>query len=79
MTDVLANPVFLVGLLLFVLVLMALAWVGSRQPYVREVERLREDVGAESRDRAGVELEHGPVPLPRLQPRPAEHEPRPAA
>ena len=44
MTDVLANPVFLVGLLLFVLVLMALAWVGSRQPYVREVERLREDL-----------------------------------
>jgi diguanylate cyclase (GGDEF)-like protein/PAS domain S-box-containing protein len=44
MTDVLANPVFLVGLLLFVLVLLALAWVGSRQPYVREIERLREDL-----------------------------------
>ena len=44
MTDVLANPVFVVGLLLFVLVLLALAWVGSRQPYVREIERLREDL-----------------------------------
>jgi len=44
MTDVLANPVFLVGLLLFVLVLLALAWVGSRHPYVREIERLREDL-----------------------------------
>ncbi len=44
MTDVLANPVFMVGLLLFVLVLIALAWAGSRQPYVREIERLREDL-----------------------------------
>src|SRR3954449_9310851 len=44
MTDALANPVFVVGLLLFVLVLVALAWVGSRQPYVREIERLREDL-----------------------------------
>jgi diguanylate cyclase (GGDEF)-like protein/PAS domain S-box-containing protein len=44
MTDVLANPVFVVGLLLFVLVLLALAWVGSRQPYVREIERIREDL-----------------------------------
>ncbi len=44
MTDVLANPVFVVGLLLFVLVLIALAWAGSRQPYVREIERLREDL-----------------------------------
>ncbi len=46
MTDVLANPVFVVGLLLFVLVLLALAWVGSRQPYVREIERIREDLHA---------------------------------
>ena len=44
MTDVLTNPVFVVGLLLFVLVLIALAWAGSRQPYVREIERLREDL-----------------------------------
>ena len=44
MADVLANPVFVVGLLLFVLVLLALAWVGSRQPYVREIERIREDL-----------------------------------
>jgi diguanylate cyclase (GGDEF)-like protein/PAS domain S-box-containing protein len=44
MTDVLANPVFVVGLLLLVLVLLALAWVGSRQPYVREIERIREDL-----------------------------------
>jgi diguanylate cyclase (GGDEF)-like protein/PAS domain S-box-containing protein len=44
MTDMLANPVFVVGLLLFVLVLLALAWVGSRQPYVREIERIREDL-----------------------------------
>jgi diguanylate cyclase (GGDEF)-like protein/PAS domain S-box-containing protein len=34
----------MVGLLLFVLVLLALAWVGSRQPYVREIERIREDL-----------------------------------
>jgi diguanylate cyclase (GGDEF)-like protein/PAS domain S-box-containing protein len=44
MTDMLTNPVFVVGLPLFVLVLLALAWVGSRQPYVREIERLREDL-----------------------------------
>ena len=44
MTEVLANPVFVVGLLLFVVVLLALAWVGSRQPYIRETERLREDL-----------------------------------
>jgi diguanylate cyclase (GGDEF)-like protein/PAS domain S-box-containing protein len=44
MTEILANPVFAVGLLLFVVVLVALAWVGSRQPYVREIERLTEDL-----------------------------------
>jgi len=44
MIGILNDPVFSIGAVLFVLVLIALVWTGSRQPYVREIERLRDDL-----------------------------------
>jgi diguanylate cyclase (GGDEF)-like protein/PAS domain S-box-containing protein len=44
MSDVLSDPVFAVAGVLFAVLLLALVWAGSRQPYVREIERLRDDL-----------------------------------
>jgi diguanylate cyclase (GGDEF)-like protein/PAS domain S-box-containing protein len=44
MTEILSNPVFAVAGVLFAVLLLALVWAGSRQPYVREIERLRDDL-----------------------------------
>jgi diguanylate cyclase (GGDEF)-like protein/PAS domain S-box-containing protein len=44
MSEILTDPVFVVAGLLFAVLLLALVWAGSRQPYVREIERLRDDL-----------------------------------
>jgi diguanylate cyclase (GGDEF)-like protein/PAS domain S-box-containing protein len=46
MIELLSNPVFAVGAVLFVLVVIALVWTGARQPYLREIEKLRDDLHA---------------------------------
>ena len=42
--QLLADPIMLLAALVVVLLLCALVWAGSRRPYVREVERLRDDL-----------------------------------
>lgn len=44
MTELLADPIMAFAALVVLLLLLALVWAGSRRPYVREVERLREDL-----------------------------------
>ncbi|HWN40297.1 MAG TPA: PAS domain-containing protein, partial [Gammaproteobacteria bacterium] len=44
MTQLLADPIMALAALVVVLLLGALIWAGSRRPYVREVERLRDDL-----------------------------------
>ena len=44
MTQLLADPIMLLAALVVVLLVCALIWAGSRRPYVREVERLRDDL-----------------------------------
>ena len=44
MTQLLADPIMAFAALVVLLLLGALIWAGSRRPYVREVERLREDL-----------------------------------
>ncbi len=44
MTELLSDPVMALAALVVVLLLGALIWAGSRRPYVREVERLRDDL-----------------------------------
>jgi len=42
--QLLADPIMVFAGLVVLLLIMALVWAGSRRPYVREVERLREDL-----------------------------------
>jgi diguanylate cyclase (GGDEF)-like protein/PAS domain S-box-containing protein len=42
--QLLADPIMAFAALVALLLIMALVWAGSRRPYVREVERLREDL-----------------------------------
>src|SRR5262245_17483180 len=44
MTQLLADPILALAAIVMVLLLCALVWAGSRRPYVREVERLRDDL-----------------------------------
>ena len=44
MTQLLADPIMLLAALVVALLVCALIWAGSRRPYVREVERLRDDL-----------------------------------
>ncbi|HEX7236675.1 MAG TPA: EAL domain-containing protein, partial [Gammaproteobacteria bacterium] len=44
MLQLLADPIMALAALVVVLLVCALVWAGSRRPYVREVERLREDL-----------------------------------
>jgi diguanylate cyclase (GGDEF)-like protein/PAS domain S-box-containing protein len=44
MSGILSDPVFMIAGALFAVLLLALVWAGSRQPYVREIERLRDDL-----------------------------------
>jgi len=44
MTQLLADPIMALAALVVVLLFGALIWAGSRRPYVREVERLRDDL-----------------------------------
>jgi diguanylate cyclase (GGDEF)-like protein/PAS domain S-box-containing protein len=44
MTQLLADPIAAFGALVALLLVIALVWAASRRPYVREVERLREDL-----------------------------------
>jgi diguanylate cyclase (GGDEF)-like protein/PAS domain S-box-containing protein len=44
MMQLLADPIMLLAALVVVLLICALVWAGSRRPYVREVERLRDDL-----------------------------------
>jgi len=44
MSGVLGDPVFWIAGALFAVLLLALVWAGSRQPYLREIERLRDDL-----------------------------------
>jgi diguanylate cyclase (GGDEF)-like protein/PAS domain S-box-containing protein len=44
MTQLLADPILALAALVVLLLIGALIWAGSRRPYVREVERLREDL-----------------------------------
>jgi diguanylate cyclase (GGDEF)-like protein/PAS domain S-box-containing protein len=58
-TQLLADPILAFAALVVVLLFGALIWAGSRRPYVREVERLREDLhnllaSAERADRIPV-------------------------
>jgi len=43
-TEIFADPIMAFAVLVVVLLLLALVWAASRRPYVREVERLREDL-----------------------------------
>ena len=43
-TQLLADPIMALAALVVLLLVGALVWAGSRRPYVREVERLREDL-----------------------------------
>ena len=55
-TQLLADPIMALAALVVLLLVGALVWAGSRRPYVREVERLREDLhnllASERRSRA---------------------------
>jgi diguanylate cyclase (GGDEF)-like protein/PAS domain S-box-containing protein len=42
--QLLADPILVVAAVVVLLLIGALIWAGSRRPYVREVERLREDL-----------------------------------
>src|SRR5262245_52623425 len=44
MTQLLADPIMAVAALVVVLLLCALVWAHSRRPFVREIERLRDDL-----------------------------------
>ena len=44
MMQLLADPIMALAALVVLLLVGALVWAGSRRPYVREVERLREDL-----------------------------------
>jgi diguanylate cyclase (GGDEF)-like protein/PAS domain S-box-containing protein len=44
MNPVGGDPVFFLAGLLLLLLILALVWAGSRRPYVREVERLKDDL-----------------------------------
>ncbi|HJR71808.1 MAG TPA: PAS domain S-box protein, partial [Gammaproteobacteria bacterium] len=44
MTELFADPILAFAALVVLLLLLALVWATSRRPYVREVERLREDL-----------------------------------
>ena len=44
MMQLLADPIMALAALVVLLLVGALIWAGSRRPYVREVERLREDL-----------------------------------
>ena len=44
MDAVLSEPVLALGALVALLLVMALVWASSRRPYVREVERLKDDL-----------------------------------
>ncbi len=44
MTEVFADPIIAFAALVVVLLLLTLVWAASRRPYVREIERLREDL-----------------------------------
>src|SRR5688500_4418332 len=44
MAQLLADPIMGLAALVVVLLICALVWAGSRRPYVREVERLRDDL-----------------------------------
>jgi diguanylate cyclase (GGDEF)-like protein/PAS domain S-box-containing protein len=44
MTELFADPVMAAAALVVLLLLGALVWAGSRRPYVRETERLRDDL-----------------------------------
>jgi diguanylate cyclase (GGDEF)-like protein/PAS domain S-box-containing protein len=44
MTQLLDDPIVVLAALLLLLLILALVWAGSRRPYVREIERLKEDL-----------------------------------
>jgi diguanylate cyclase (GGDEF)-like protein/PAS domain S-box-containing protein len=44
MTQLLDDPIVGLAALLLLLLILALVWAGSRRPYVREIERLKEDL-----------------------------------
>jgi diguanylate cyclase (GGDEF)-like protein/PAS domain S-box-containing protein len=44
MSDLFSDPVFAIAGAIFAILVLALVWAGSRQPYIREVERLRDDL-----------------------------------
>ena len=44
MTQLLDDPIVALAALLLLLLIFALVWAGSRRPYVREIERLKEDL-----------------------------------
>jgi diguanylate cyclase (GGDEF)-like protein/PAS domain S-box-containing protein len=44
MTQLLDDPIVALAAVLLLLLILALVWAGSRRPYVREIERLKEDL-----------------------------------
>jgi diguanylate cyclase (GGDEF)-like protein/PAS domain S-box-containing protein len=44
MAELISNPVFAIAAVLFLALVFAIVWLGSRQPYVNEIERLRDDL-----------------------------------
>jgi len=59
MNGIWSDPVLVIAGAIFAVLLLALVWAGSRQPYVREIERLRDDLhkllaGAAREDRIAV-------------------------
>ena len=44
MTQLLDDPIVVLAAVLLLLLILALVWAGSRRPYVREIERLKEDL-----------------------------------
>ena len=44
MTALLTEPIALIAGLLVLIVISALVFAGSRRPYLREIERLKEDL-----------------------------------
>ena len=44
MMELLRDPIMLLAAIIVLLLIGALIWAGSRRPYVREVERLRDDL-----------------------------------
>jgi hypothetical protein len=43
-TELFSDPIMGFAAIVVVLLLLALVWAASRRPYVREIERLREDL-----------------------------------